>query len=226
MSEAASEHEDGAAAAETAAPADNANGDIEVKARQMGWRPREEFRGPDARWVDAATFVERGDSWVPFLQERNKFFERTVETQQREIDDLKGMIAEGNDRLRRSEQIGYKRAMRELEARKAEAISNADPQEVRRVEQEIQELGPEPKASQQPAQQKPKIDPIAAEWVANNPWVREDSLAWETAEKMLNRVQAAMPGISLEEQLAEVKRRVMPMPAPMIRAHGAATRLR
>lgn len=191
-------------------PADNANGDIEIKARQMGWRPREEFRGPDHKWVDAETFVERGESWVPYLKERNGYFERTVQSQQKEIDELKGMIAEGNERLRRSEQIGYKRAMRELEARKAEAISNADQQEVRRVEAEIQELGPEPKPTEQtPAA--PRVAPEVTEWVENNPWVRESRRSWQMAVDELTEVQKERPFLPLSDALAEVKRRVMPL---------------
>lgn len=192
-------------------PANNeaGNGDIEVKARQMGWRPREEFRGPDSKWVDAETFVERGESWVPYLKERNGYFERTVQSQQKEIDDLKGMIAEGNERLRRSEQIGYKRAMRELEARKAEAISNADQQEVRRVEAEIQELGPEPKPPETPAQ--PRVAPEVSEWVENNAWVRESRRSWQMAVDELTEVQKERPFLPLSDALAEVKRRIMPL---------------
>lgn len=192
-------------------PAGNANGDIEIKARQMGWRPREEFRGPDHKWVDAEEFVERGESWVPYLKERNSYFERTVQTQQKEIDELKGMIAEGNDRLRRSEQIGYKRAMRELEQRKSEAIANADPVEVRRVEAEIQELGPEPKPAQQAAQANQRPAPEVTEWVENNPWVRQTGRAWRMAVEELNEVQRDAPMMPLADQLAEVKKRIMPL---------------
>jgi hypothetical protein len=192
--------------------ADNANGDIEVRARQMGWRPREEFRGPDNKWVDAAEFVERGENWVPYLQERNRYAQRQMEAQQKEIDELKSMVAEGNDRLRRSEQIGYKRAMRELEQRKAEAISNADPQEVRRIDQEIQELGPEPKPAAPTAQQQAgRPAPEVVEWVDNNPWVKATGRAWRMAVEELTEVQRESPMLPLADALAEVKKRIMPL---------------
>jgi len=42
--------------------------EIETQAREMGWRPKEEFRGAEDKWVDAATFVERGEHVLPIVK--------------------------------------------------------------------------------------------------------------------------------------------------------------
>ena len=42
--------------------------EVEQAAREMGWRPKEEFRGDSAKWVDAETYVSRGENFIPILR--------------------------------------------------------------------------------------------------------------------------------------------------------------
>jgi hypothetical protein len=50
---------------------------VEDRARAMGWSPKEEFRGDQSRWVDAATFVKNGEESLPILRERMRKLEAT-----------------------------------------------------------------------------------------------------------------------------------------------------
>lgn len=45
---------------------------VEQKAQEMGWVPKEEFRGDEKRWMSAEDFVERGETFVPFLKKSNR----------------------------------------------------------------------------------------------------------------------------------------------------------
>src|SRR5271155_5098698 len=56
--------------------------DVEVRARANGWYPKEKFDGPEASWVDAATYVERMDNIMPILRANNR-------KQTKEITDLR-----------------------------------------------------------------------------------------------------------------------------------------
>ena len=38
-----------------------AQAELEARARRQGWRPKEEYRGPEERWVPAQEFLERGE---------------------------------------------------------------------------------------------------------------------------------------------------------------------
>lgn len=38
------------------------------QATEMGWRPKEEFKGSEEKWVDAKTFVERGEHVLPIVK--------------------------------------------------------------------------------------------------------------------------------------------------------------
>src|SRR5687768_16654653 len=51
---------------------------VEDKARRMGWRPRAEYGGDPTRWVDAETFVRRGDEILPFVQANNRKLEQAL----------------------------------------------------------------------------------------------------------------------------------------------------
>ncbi len=67
---------------------------FETKASGMGWVPVERFRGDKEKWVDAKTFVERGEQFLPILQANNR---RLQEEHQRTLDEvtaLKATIAE------------------------------------------------------------------------------------------------------------------------------------
>ncbi|NIR14377.1 MAG: hypothetical protein GWN86_10690, partial [Desulfobacterales bacterium] len=44
----------------------------ERQARAQGWAPKEEWRGPEDQWVDADTFLERGQKNNAILRERNE----------------------------------------------------------------------------------------------------------------------------------------------------------
>ena len=46
--------------------------ETEISARAMGWRPQDEFGGDPERWVDADTFVARGEQVMPLLKAQNK----------------------------------------------------------------------------------------------------------------------------------------------------------
>jgi len=53
----------------------------ETKAKAMGWSPKDEFRGDPDRWVDAETYVRRGEEFIPFLRANNKKLEEELGAQ-------------------------------------------------------------------------------------------------------------------------------------------------
>jgi hypothetical protein len=54
--------------------------EIETKALGMGWMPKEKFRGDPEKWVPAETFVERGETFVPYLKANNRKLEAKVDS--------------------------------------------------------------------------------------------------------------------------------------------------
>ena len=52
---------------------------IEERASAMGWSPQENFKGDPERWVDAETYVKRGEEFIPFLQADKRKLTQDVE---------------------------------------------------------------------------------------------------------------------------------------------------
>lgn len=51
---------------------DQSSPELAAQAREMGWRPKAEFKGDDSKWVDAKTFIEHGEKVLPIVKATNK----------------------------------------------------------------------------------------------------------------------------------------------------------
>lgn len=51
-----------------AGAADAGRAEVEQRARDMGWAPKEEWRGNPAAWIDAGEYVQRGEQMIPILR--------------------------------------------------------------------------------------------------------------------------------------------------------------
>lgn len=193
-----------------AEPAADGAGDpaLETRARAMGWRPQDEYKGRQP-WVSAAEFVDNGERIIPLMNERNRALTDNVAKLTKEIEDQRTTVAQMVAMARRAEKVGYAKAVRDLEAKRDSAIRDGDVDTVRAVDREIRDLGPEP--IEPPAPAAPRADqpdPVVAAWVRQNPWFRNDKPANAYAVGMLDTVKEENPDFSLEEQLAEVAKRV------------------
>jgi len=160
--------------------------DIEQAAREMGWRPKEEFRGDPTKWTDAATFVSRGENFIPILrkdretlrEENSEIKRRLDETaealraSQEAIVELKNFHAEDTERQ-------VKLARKELVAQLAAAREAGDVESEVAIQDQLSEMRsatakptPAPPAPP-PAPAAPQVDPIQTAWMAANPWFAE-----------------------------------------------------
>ena len=72
---------------------------IEAEARKMGWVPEDRFVPKNGRkWVDAATFVQRGHEVLPIVQANNRKLQDTVSQLQASLEEA----LKGNKELRES----------------------------------------------------------------------------------------------------------------------------
>src|SRR2546421_12509972 len=66
--------------------------ETEVKAKELGWAPKEEFRGNPEKWVDAETFLKRGEEILPLVKAQNRKLQNEVTALQRENAETKGLL--------------------------------------------------------------------------------------------------------------------------------------
>lgn len=178
--------------------------DVETTARGMGWLPKEEFHGDEKKWVDASTFVKRGEEFIPFLKHNNKTLEQQVQllrNQLKEKDDTIEEIRGSVEELRKLSTEETKRAVKAAKARlRAEIKKAREDDDVDREMELLEELdeanealrdadeAPKEKPKAKPAS--PQADPAHAEWVGSNPWFGVDHVKSGLAMGIANQMRA------------------------------------
>ena len=227
-----------AAAAATgggASPPDD-DADIETRARAMGWKPKEEFHGR-GEWRPAAEFLERAEADGRIYRERygaleRRFvnLERTNADLSRKHDEALTVISDLSDRFRTTDERAYKRARRELEAERDEAIRTGDVQSVRAKDAELAELDASKPAPPKPPGSTPKETtpaappPEAVAWAARNPWYNMNPQLHQMVLGVHQRLLQDQPELSISENLDRVTRTMHAMYPDLVPAPGAARR--
>ena len=150
--------------------------DFDSEASRKGWVPKEHYRGDPSKWVDAKTFVERGERF-------NKNLQREVESLKSELASFKGTAAKfakfhEETVARKNEEI--KEAISALRVQRAEALRDGDAQLSVELEDKIDSLKEqqsavkeEAAAAKQPPQQ--QRDVVLEEWIEDgNDWFKSE----------------------------------------------------
>lgn len=144
MSEAAEHEAPEAEAPEAEAPAvaeeQSAEVSVEDRAMAMGWTPKSQFKGDPDKWVDAETFVKRGEEFLPFLKANNRRLEQALERTQKQLDQTRDDLKRFGEFHSKTAEREYQRAMREIQARLDDAAANGDVQGVRDATDDLVEL--------------------------------------------------------------------------------------
>jgi hypothetical protein len=209
---------------------------VEARAREMGWKPLAEYRGPPGRWQPAKNFIERGENELPIVRDRNRRLEERVGRLEGEISGLRVTASEQLDIIKdlrsmgqRAGQAGYDRAMAEINAKKTQARASGDVESYAQlVEQQeaLQESKPvapvpavvaEPAKPPAPAPVAPALTPTTQAFIRENPWFNTDKLLSDTMvafhQEVLNERQASQAILNADpeldrELLEEAKSRV------------------
>ena len=174
---------------------------FEAEARKQGWAPQEQWKGDPEKWVDAQTFVERGEKIAGIATKQNKDLRAEVEELRATVEEVRTV----NTDLKSHYQRALEKERREAEAQIAalkkqriEAINEADGERVQQIEDKLESLRTMPPEQQQ----------WAVEWADENPWYAKDPEAREVAEGIATRLSASGKFSSPREMMDEVAKRV------------------
>lgn len=180
---------------------------VEDRARDMGWRPKEEFKGDETRWVDAETFVKRGEEILPILKANARRIEAENAAVKAEMAELKASVAEFRKHHSQTERRAYERAIRDLEERQAEAVEANDLKSVRAITKEIADLSRDVQTDDGGSPYKtPDHAKTLNQWKGENPWFESDRVMTAAASAIADELEAA--GVKGADQLAEVAKRI------------------
>lgn len=187
------------------------SGEVEVAAREMGWRPKEEFRGDPEKWVEAEEFVRRGENFIPLLRKSNADLKGKLDTTVAEVGQLKTLLQASHEAIEALKEYQgaetkrqVERARKELMAQLKTARDDGDVeaeeqlreqlQAIREAKEEIRAAPPAPAPA--PAADAPHPD--FEGWVADNPWFKTDHRRRALALGIADEIRADSKNASLQ----------------------------
>jgi hypothetical protein len=133
----------------------------------MGWKPKDKFTGPEGKWVDAKTYVERGEQILPIVQARLKQTERELAEVRKSAQEWQEFNKAAHERAINEWKVKFEQAVKD----KAEAINKGDGEAAIEAEARQEEL----KANRpQPKQETPQVHPSFVAWQERNDWFGQD----------------------------------------------------
>lgn len=180
---------------------------IEDRAKEMGWRPLSEFKGDESRFVDAETFVKKGEEVLPIVRANAKKAEEALAKANAEIAEMKDSFKEFRKYHSQTEQRALDRARKELEREMSEAVEAKDHRAVREIAADMAALSKDVQTDDQgnPYQSPDHAKTLNA-WRGENPWFGADSVMTAAANAVANELEQS--GVKGAEQLAEVAKRM------------------
>lgn len=197
---------------------DEITDDEKDRARRMGWSDEDHFRGDKSKWVDARTFLKKGDEMLPVMRERLR----------KQDDDIKNMRQELHQVVQTQgefERATRERVEAEFEERKRQAVEQADTDAYDAVHQEERKWR---EGQQAPAQQAtpPQGNAILEAWKTKNDWFETDPELTEFADDISGVITARQPHLrgtaELLDKIADRTRRAFPDKFQNPRREGAS----
>lgn len=174
--------------------------ETEVRAREQGWVPKEEWTG-EGKWRDAESFLDRGELF------------QKIDSQRRKLRELEENQKAFGSHLKTVREAEFNRAMKTLLAEKKQALLDGDPDAVILADEKLAAVRSEATKAEfhhqnQPAQvQEPHPEFVA--WTNRNPWFNNSSPMRAFAEAVGNELQASGvsdPARILKEVEAQVRK--------------------
>lgn len=178
--------------------------DFETEARREGWAPKEEWHGDPEKWIDAETYVKRGESILPIVNAKLRKERERTEELAKTVAELK----EGNAAFLQFHEQTLEKAKKEretliaeLEAERKKAITEGDGEAFDRADKQLQE------ARRTPVDQ-PKVNPEIAAWKAENEWYEKDAALTAIADALSNVLARENPTLKGKAFLDKLTERV------------------
>lgn len=160
--------------------------EIDVLAQEMGWSPKDQWRGDPNDWKDAKTFLKTTVD-----------INRTISREVRELKDTTSRMAKTSAAIAERE---IRREREEIEARFNSAVAEQDTDAAWRASEDLRKL---------PTAEGAATDPAVADFKARNGWFETDPAATAVAQAIAARLhaQGKTPAEQTRAAEDEVRRR-------------------
>lgn len=174
--------------------------DYEAEAKEDNWVPQDEWKGDPDKWVDAKTFVERGEKILPIVKSKLD----KVEAELAEMRKTNQEFGKHHKQQMEREKAKRQQLLQELEEARAQAISDGDGKEAVKVEKQIREIERE-----EVPQDISQNQQVMAQWQSQNEWYGQNRKLTAMADGLCESVAAE--GYTGKAYFDELTRRVKEM---------------
>lgn len=166
--------------------------EIEQKAIEKGWRPKEEWHEVDGKeWVPADEFLRREP-----IFDRMRALKNKVSTMEQDM----RLVAQHLEKVR---QVEYERARADLLKEKREALTEGDVDRVIEIDERVAQLKEESKTPAVPVGEA-QVQQIFADWSAENKWFFENEEMQTYAEGYGLRLKKQEPNLPYDQFLNKI----------------------
>ena len=167
--------------------------DYESFAKVQGWSPKEKWRGNEDQWVNAETFVKRGQEFQSTLKKKSDNLERELREQKIANERTVKMFEKMSEKARTD-------ALREIKDEQKQALEDGDDSLYDKLEDKKSKVHEDFK----PAPVEQSEDPSLTSFKAENQWYGVDPVMTDAATRYCQSM--ATKGMSMAEQLAETQK--------------------
>lgn len=193
--------------------------EAESQATRQGWVPRDKYKGDAKKWVDAKTFVERGERFTSNLQQEISALRTEVES----FKGTKAAFIKFHEETVARKDTELKEAIANLRVQRSAAQQDGEHETVVQIEDRIDLLKEQQKELKAPietpvaAAAKPGLDmnnPVLTEWIdEDNQWFRDEpklrDYAIAVGEGLIENGETVR-GRPFLDKVAEIMRRDFP----------------
>ncbi len=170
--------------------------DIEQRALEMGWRPKSDFDGEEADFIDAKEFVRR-----------KPLFDK-IEHQSKELKEIRKVLRSLQDHHVKVKETEFQRAVDFLKVQKKQAYEEGDTDKIIEIDDQIAEMRESKRAQAQTVafnEEAKQMPPEFAAWVTANPWYAQDKSLRTFADSLGVSHAQEFPDKTPQEVLQYVK---------------------
>ena len=145
----------------------------EALASEIGWSPKEKFRGKPETWVDAETYYKKGEFVLPIVKQQRDEAKKDAAEVRNELAEMKKAMTDFQKMTEAAAERQVKEQIAALKDARAAAVAAGDDKAFKQADDAIDDLKEQVKPPKVEAKPAP-VDPDFEDWLDKNKWYRDD----------------------------------------------------
>lgn len=193
---------------------------VEARARDMGWVPKDRYKGDPEKWRSAEEYVRRGEEVLPIVAAEKRRLEQQLTETKAEFKETLARVERMNQKALERQRLQIEQQFEGVKTAYVETGNVKGYNDAERAKKQALKDFDEAVADKEDDKAKPNGKANGADglnqrdrgelkdWVDSNPWYNRSPKLHGAADEHFDDVSREMPYASMAEKLAEVSKRV------------------